>query len=220
VLGTGHILDKKTLVGQSHVYTELEIQDAASVVETTVVECKVHGVLDGRNVFKNCIVHDITYLNGHIHDCAIEGAIVLGGDTDAFLSDCSRSDVDLDPVIDMGGSGQNLVLADYIGHLVLRNLTGNNTASLGLSQGTVVLENTVTSGTVVARGVGSLMDINGNTIYSGQWNGATIVNQLVGQDTISSAVWDRPAASHSATGSFGWFIQKKLLTVAKFIGLK
>jgi len=32
-------------------------------------------------------------------------------------------------------------------------------------------------------------------------------------------VWDEPLSSHSVPGSFGWFV-KKLLTVAKFLGLK
>jgi hypothetical protein len=36
---------------------------------------------------------------------------------------------------------------------------------------------------------------------------------------ITDAVWDAPTTGHSLPGTFGQFIQKKLLTVAKFLGL-
>ena len=35
-----------------------------------------------------------------------------------------------------------------------------------------------------------------------------------------SAIWDAPINTHITAGTFGYFIQKKLLTFAKFIGLK
>lgn len=38
-------------------------------------------------------------------------------------------------------------------------------------------------------------------------------------EQIAQAVWDEPLPSHVSAGTFGWFVQK-LLTVAKFIGLK
>jgi len=39
-------------------------------------------------------------------------------------------------------------------------------------------------------------------------------------DEVATAVWDKMIASHTTAGSFGEFIQKRLLSVAKFIGLK
>lgn len=36
---------------------------------------------------------------------------------------------------------------------------------------------------------------------------------------ITNAVWDAPTTGHQVSGSFGQFMQKKLLTVAKFLGL-
>lgn len=37
---------------------------------------------------------------------------------------------------------------------------------------------------------------------------------------IADAVWDEPMAGHTTAGTFGNQVRKKLLTVAKFIGLK
>jgi hypothetical protein len=42
----------------------------------------------------------------------------------------------------------------------------------------------------------------------------------VDYETLSEAVWGALLSVNVLPGSFGWFIQKKLLTVAKFIGLK
>ena len=37
---------------------------------------------------------------------------------------------------------------------------------------------------------------------------------------IVNGIWNAPTTNHTASGSFGAFIQSKLLTVAKFLGLK
>ena len=39
-------------------------------------------------------------------------------------------------------------------------------------------------------------------------------------NTIAAAVWNKATTDHTATGTFGAFVQSKLLTVAKFLGLK
>jgi len=47
-------------------------------------------------------------------------------------------------------------------------------------------------------------------------------SQSLGQgdlDNIADAVWDEPISGHTTSGTFGEWVQKKLLTVAKFIGL-
>ena len=37
---------------------------------------------------------------------------------------------------------------------------------------------------------------------------------------VADAVWDRDISSHTTTNTFGYHVSKKLLTLAKFIGLK
>lgn len=46
-----------------------------------------------------------------------------------------------------------------------------------------------------------------------------MVSQAPGVSEIVEGVWNENMLSHNIVGTFGWFIQK-LLTVAKFIGLK
>jgi hypothetical protein len=49
-------------------------------------------------------------------------------------------------------------------------------------------------------------------------SGSGVTNQ--DKQDIVSGVWNAQTTNHTASGSFGAFIQSKLLTVAKFLGLK
>jgi len=61
--------------------------------------------------------------------------------------------------------------------------------------------------------------VNQVSIRSGNTAGL-IVGEGADPLDVADAVWDEAVADHVASGSFGGFAQKKLLTVAKFIGLK
>ena len=87
------------------------------------------------------------------------------------------------------------------------------------------------------------LEINGNLIVSGgvgvpfvsttgAFNVSYVVNRsnLVDQVAtsgssltaaeIADAVWDEPVSQHTAAGSFGEWVQNRLLTVAKWLGLR
>lgn len=52
---------------------------------------------------------------------------------------------------------------------------------------------------------------------------STVVNSSAAElqaEVIAEAVWNQPAASNAAPGSFGQLVGKKLLTLAQFLGLK
>ena len=49
---------------------------------------------------------------------------------------------------------------------------------------------------------------------------SSLVDSTLNIDAIASGVWDEPLHNHNTIGSFGHFIQNKLLTVVKFLGLK
>ena len=202
-LGADANLDNFIIEGQSNVIIEVIIEDAASVANTVFTECKMSGILDGGNSVTKCIIGDITYLNGHIHDSAIEGKITLDGNEDAFIVNCSQSDIDITPEIDMGGSGQDLIMIKYTGKVLIKNLTGDNTVGIGLDGGVIMLDSTtMTGGTVHVSGTGRLADENGNYIASGTWNGGvTIINELVSNDTIldSQVVYIDTSTSNTGT---------------------
>ncbi|RLD56520.1 MAG: hypothetical protein DRI97_07300 [Bacteroidetes bacterium] len=121
----------------------------------------------------------MTYIKGYIESCVLTaGVITLGGSETAHFLDCWSGVPGVGtPVIDMGGSGQSLAIRGYNGGITLRNKTGSESVSIDLASGQAVLENTVTGGSIVARGEGKLIDVNGDHIPTGLWNGVTILNE-------------------------------------------
>jgi len=198
-------------VGQSVTKTLLTINPNANVTKCEFYETMVTGTLDGQNKLKNCMLHTLNYVNGVVEECLLgEYTVTLGGGTDAYFLDCWSAVAGTGtPTINMGGSGQKLGLRNYNGGLKITNMTGvNDNISLDLNSARIILGSTVTAGTVVCRGIGSLEDESGNNIPTGTWNGAvTIVNTAMNIVTVSSAVWADTEA-------------KKLLTVKKYLALK
>ena len=168
-------------VGESEIKSVLTVDTDASVIGCEFYDCTVAGILDGDCKAKNCVIGTLNYVSGTIQQCILEsGTITLGGSNEAHFLDCWSGVAETStPVIDMGGSGQELSLRNYYGGIKLINKSGNDNVSIDLSSGNVILASTVTAGTIVVRGIGKLVDESGEHIHSGTWNGVTIVNELV-----------------------------------------
>jgi hypothetical protein len=192
-LNGGTNLDGFTIHGHSITDDTVTIEAAASVVDCIIQNCTVTGVLDGGATIEGCVVLNLTYLNGLIHNSMLQGTIQLGGSKMARILDC-HSDVPgvTTPTIDCGGSGQALNVRNYNGGIKLTNKTGSESVSIDMNSGQIILDPTVTGGTIVCRGVGKLTD---NSI------GATIINELLYTPYIVDAIWEENLASHSSEGS-------------------
>ncbi|RLA58261.1 MAG: hypothetical protein DRQ89_15575 [Epsilonproteobacteria bacterium] len=201
--GTFYILGDATLdtaidftsmvfVGESQTKTKITIDPAAIVANAEFYDAEITGTLDGNAKIKGCEITSLNYINGFVEQCVLSpGIILLGGGAAAHFLDCWSGVPGLGtPVIDMGGSGQSLALRNYNGGISLRSKSGPESVSLDINSGTVILENTVTAGIIVARGVGKMVDENGEHIRSGTWNGATIVNELVNPQAVAEASRD------------------------------
>jgi len=203
-INSGSDLDYFVLEGQSHVHTDVVIQDSANVTGATFTNCNISGILDGQNEISGCIIGSLDYVNGHIHSCGLTGELLLDGSEDAVIDDCVTVDAFSIPSINMGGSGQNLAMPNYSGLLNIRNMTGANFIGVGLNSGAIVLESTITSGTVHISGTGMLEDESGDPIQSGTWNGGvTIINTLMNTDNIEASIWDADLADHAIADTFG-----------------
>lgn len=159
-------------VGESMNKSELTISNGANVYRAEFYDAHIRGTLDGETVLQNCLIDDLDYINGFIQQCVLEsGTITLGGSAEAHFLDCwSGVPGGPTPVIDLGGSGQALALRAYSGGIKLINKTGPESVSLDLVSGQIILDSTVTAGTIVCRGVGKLTDNS---------SGATIYNELI-----------------------------------------
>ena len=193
-----------TFIGAGKDRTLVTVPDAASVSECTYENAEVTGYLDGNNTLRGCTITNLNYIKGFIEECALSaGTIVLAGTEVAHFIDCYSGAVGAStPTIDCGGSGQELALRNYNGGIKLTNKNGTESISIDLNSGQVILDNTVTAGTIVVRGVGKLIDTSGNHIHSGAWNGATIVSEVNNPEEVAEHVWDS-VINGQVPGSFG-----------------
>jgi hypothetical protein len=202
-LTAGQDGDDFIFLGTSHVQSTVTIDPGALVARSIFRECTVQGTLDGENEIDRCLIGDLAYFSGHVHNCGLTGTITLGGTESSVLADCMTVDPELPPHIDMGGSMRNLAMPNFSGLLTLRNMP-DGFAGVGLAGGTVMLEPSVTGGTVQVSGVGSLVDTNGDRIDSGTWNGGvTIINQTVSTQSVVEEVYEvlNPGIQTAATES-------------------
>lgn len=179
-LDSGSDIEGFNIIGASHVNTVVTLDPSAQTEGVHIRSAHVKGTLDGNTEIDDCVVEDLQFFNGHIHSSGLIGEVVLSGGVDAVIANCDTIDPFDPPVIDMGGSGQNLAMPNYSGLINLKNLTSaSNFVGIGLNAGRVVLEDTVTDGTVHISGVGELLDSAGDPIQTGTWNGSvTVINAL------------------------------------------
>lgn len=170
-------------VGESPAKTDIIVPSGVDVTRCEFYEAHVSGTLDGECVLKNCIVDDLNYINGVIEQCILEpGTITLGGSKDAYLLDCWSGIMSgATPSVDMGGTGQSLIVRNYNGYLSLKNLSDSGQkATFDLNSGLINLESSLTAGTITVRGVGDVDDSSG---------GATVdITGLVNPTNISSTL--------------------------------
>lgn len=179
-------------VGESQTKSVITILPVANIVNAEFYDATITGTLDGNAKLRGCNVTNLNYVNGFIEQCVLSsGTIMLGGGATAHFLDCwSGVPGTGTPVIDMGGAGQSLALRNFNGGVSLKNKTGASTTSIDLNSGQVILQNTVTGGTVVARGVGKITDETGEHINTGDHNGCMVINEMTNPLTVAEATRD------------------------------
>lgn len=154
-LDTGDVLTDFTLEGQNPNQTTIIVNTGAQTDRVEYTNCTLTGILDGGSIVRNSTVFDLSFFNGILISCLINpGTIALGGGVTAHILDCSSGVPGATtPIIDMGGSGQSLGIRGYNGGIKLINKTGPESASIDMNSGQVILDSTITGGTIVVRGV-------------------------------------------------------------------
>lgn len=180
------------VVGESPAKSLITIDGLATTTGMEIKFATVTGILDGENFLSACTVTDLEYVNGRLFNCGLIGDIELSGGADAVLNDCYTVDQDNPPVIDLGGTGQSLVMPNYSGLCTLHNLSDSSQeVGVGMDAGAIILDKTITAGTIIIAGVGTCTDEFGTTILTGTWNGNVNVNTsaLLSNASLSNAVW-------------------------------
>lgn len=207
-INSGNNIENFTLIGNSRVVTSVLMADSTFCKNVTIKDCNVFGILDGGVQLENCSVGDISYVNGQIRNCGLYGQIYLDGDEKAVISNCYTIDQDSYPIVDMGGNGQSLAMPNYSGMVLIKNLdAATEEIGIGLDSGMIILDSTISSGTIVVAGVGLLQN------YS---TGTAMVNAdgLISNNTITSTILNAELNNYTTEGTLGNIVLlvKKILT--------
>lgn len=157
--GASDSVDNFIIIGDSPTRHFVSLTGSASITNCIFRQLTLSGILDGGNQASFCIIAGLNYIDGSLLDCLlVTGDIVLNGTQANFLR-CASAIPDDNAVIDLGGTGTDLVIADYQGGITLKNYTsGNNNIVIDMSSGEVELDSTITAGNYKVRGIGSLVD--------------------------------------------------------------
>jgi len=193
---TGDNIDGYTIVGQNPVKTTIDIEAGASTVGCEYNSATISGVLDGNSIIEHCRIIALTYVEGEIRRCVLTGTIMLSGSSPTNILDCWSGVAGTDtPIIDMGGSGRDLNLRAYTGGIKIKNKNGSDFVSIDMLSGHVIIDSTVTSGSVLIRGVTKVTDNS---------DGATVdATHAIRPDMVADSVWDALASGHVSANSFG-----------------
>ena len=155
-------------IGESMNKTTITIDSDADVSDCEFYEATLQGTLDGDCKVKDCRLLNINYISGYIELCVLDGVITLGGGASAYFLDCwAGSNLGNPPEIDLGGSGQTLVMQNFNGYIKWKNKSGIEQANATLNAGWIELDSTITAGIINIIGVGT---VDNNS------TGTTIVN--------------------------------------------
>ena len=145
--------------GEDHANTTITVADPAGLDNCSFHTCKITGVMDDRNHVNDCIVLDLTSFDGMFHNCGFMGTITLGGITQTtVIKSYSMVAGAATPIFDMGGTSSAFVVRGYEGGLQINNKTGTDAVSLDINPGQLIVDSTVSAGTIVVRGSGKLTD--------------------------------------------------------------
>jgi len=188
-LPVGPNFSTSSFIGYSASRTTLTLPAGATINGTLYRDLVLTGDFNsGFSTAERCQIFGGSNFQGFMLQCALVGGttIHLGGSQPTVILDSWGTDdaTGEGPIIDMGGSGQDLQLRNFAGELVLKNLTGaSNFASIELAGGHIEIDSaTMTGGTVYLRGVG---DWRNRSEYTGT---TTIIDELVDGSQIKD-IW-------------------------------
>lgn len=200
------------LKGQSPIKTTIDVKSEAISNGVEFLNAHIVGELDGNSIARECMIDNVSYIDGFIDHCMINAGVVVlsGGITSHIMDSYSGVAGTGTPTIDFGGAGQSLALRNWNGGIKLTNKSGNESVSIDLSSGQIKIDpdpiSGITNGTIVCRGVGKVVNSEtGESFPVGvsTLNNAIIINETVNIKSIPETVWGARVSEFNDKGSFG-----------------
>lgn len=183
--GDSEDISNYTIIGQNAIKSTFTLSSGVLTNSTQFKNATVMGTLSGNTWIEDCKIGTLNYVEGRIQNCVLLDVITLSGPNVARILNCidGLAGLDISPEIDMGDSGRDLVLENYSGTIKIKNLSGEQKVDIGIEQGHVHLEDSITAGSFFLSGIGTLHDSTGGTASVNS-------DGLISKQTISNAVWE------------------------------
>lgn len=198
------LTDGYVFLGDNPALVTITIDPSAEVSNCVFKNVSIQGTLDNFNILDECVVYDVTHINGIIRRCSLEGSVTLDGVGEASLLECTSgvAGTSNHPEIIWGaGSITNLLVRGYNGGLGLQNCTqAGVVSSLDFNAGSLHVDVSMVAGTHGIRGICSVTIDQGVTATI---NDTTTTKQIT---NAPIAIWDQPAALHDSEGTFGHYV--------------
>lgn len=240
VIGATDVISNYTLIGQGATLnvtkTLVTLTSGCATTNAVYKDCKVTGVQGGESHYINCVIGELSNAHCHYRDVALVGPITytasIGSTHTTDMHECYAGNDEV--VLNQNGSQLKFVIYDFSGKIKFTNGThASSTTRIHMTGGTVTLDSTCTAGTYIITGWCSVVNSSTATvdttglIKNAVWDEPTTSHTTAGTTgkALSDAgapgnPWGAPVAGNTATGTFGELVGKKLLTIAKFLGLK
>jgi len=183
-------IDNYEIRGYSQSQSFFTFTAGCSTSQTEFFDAELAGVLNGALSITNCHVEALSGVGGNlsetnIHDTIFENnpysiKLTAGATKHVNIIDCASEEPGYSPaVIDMNGTGPDMVIRHWQGGIKLTNATNGQLVSLDTTGGHLTIDSTCTNMTIVVRGDTKITD---NSV-----SGVTLIDQ-----TTPTLVWDHP----------------------------
>jgi len=227
-----------TIGANSSVGNSLTITSMVNTGTVYFKDLTIAGTLSGETRFTTCVLGTLTGFDGGAKNCLLTGDIEIVGNGANYFTECDTYVTDSSfKSINVGDNLLNIIKCR--GSWEIDNYTGTNTLALDFVAGNCQITSNCTSGIIVVSGLTSLADNSAA--------GCTVIDTTVTERGITDKIWNEPTADHVTAGStgkaltdagsvgnpwstpvdgnttagtFGELVGKKLLTFAKWFGLK
>jgi len=240
VIGATDDISNYTLIGQGATLnttkTLITLTSGCTTTNTVYKDCKVTGVQGGESHYINCVIGELSGAHCHYRETALVGPITyaasVGSTHTTDMHECFSGNNEV--TLDQNSSQLKFVIYDFSGQIKFTNGThAGSITRIHMNGGTVTLDATCTASTYRITGWCSVVNSSTATVdTTGLIKNAVWDEALAGHTTTGTAgkalsdagaagnPWGSLITGNTAAGTFGELVGKKLLTIAKFLGLK
>lgn len=147
--------------GQNASRSSVTVTAGAKTNQTQWKNIKLDGTMNGTAIIRESILENLSNFSGIAFNCLLNPGTVAIDPTPpqpVFFLSCYSGVPSTNPIIDLVNSGIHLIVRAFSGGFEIQNMNGTSIACIDFNSGALVLDSTVTGGSVIIRGTYGLTD--------------------------------------------------------------